>query len=176
MSLDRARLGGWACALAMIASAGSALAQEAADKPQNPVTGAVSQPFRDLSLVRDVVPATLIRAAEAPYDLTEASDCAALTARIDELDRLLGPDVDVPADKRKDGDDIIGSLLKGAFGLPFRGVVRRVTGAERRDRAKARAVLAGMARRSFLKGVSLERRCPGPPPAALPASAPPAAG
>lgn len=157
-------------ALALIgagALAASAAAQTTAkpDKP-DPVTGAVQQPFKDLNLMKDPIPPVLIRAAEAPYVETQPRDCAALRAELGELEQILGPDLDAA----KSGDsDLISQTLRSVTNIPFRGVVRKLTGAEKRERIRQRAVFAGVARRGFLKGV-VRSSCDAPPPAV--ASAP----
>jgi hypothetical protein len=116
----------------------------------------IAQPFKDLSLIREVAPEVLVQAAAAPY--RPAADCAALRAELAELDKALGPDVD----RVQAGDGLGGlvrDLISGAVGLPFRGVVRKVSGAEARDRALKAAVLSGMVRRGYLKGASAQLRC-----------------
>jgi hypothetical protein len=57
---------------------------------------------------------------------------------------------------------LVTDAVRGATALPFRGVIRRVTGAETRDKLRARAVLAGMTRRGFLKGWMQAGQCPAP--------------
>ena len=114
---------------------------------------AASQPFRDLSLIREVAPDPLLRAAEAPYSLADIRDCDSAAKALMALDAVLGPDISANA---KTGapqiQGLAAGLVSGAVGLPFRGVVRVVTGAEARDRALRTAVLAGMVRRGFIKG------------------------
>lgn len=117
------------------------------------LTRAVDQPLRDLSVVREEAPPVLRRAAAAPYDLASVSDCTTAAGELTELDAALGPDLAPGA--KGEGVTIHGlaaDLIGGAVGLPFRGVVRRVTGAETRDQALRAAVLAGMVRRGFIKG------------------------
>lgn len=123
--------------------------------------GAIEQPFRDLSIIRDQTPEALTASAEAPYTVEDARNCVALSAEIMRLDEALGPDVDVVRPKAGwVGADAIYSALRGALDLPFRGMIRRVTGAESRDREQARAVLAGMVRRGYLKGLARAADCP----------------
>lgn len=130
--------------------------------------GAIEQPFRDLSIIRDKTPEVLAASANAPYATDGAMDCAVLSAEIARLDEALGPDLDVVREKSGwVGEDAIYAALRGALDLPFRGIIRRVTGAERRDRDQARAVLAGMVRRGYLKGLARADDCP-PPPASPP--------
>lgn len=119
----------------------------------DPVGAAIQQPMRDLSLIRDLVPEALLRAAAAPYALQDRETCASLGEEVTALDAALGPDLQAGA--KVQGDTVggmAGALIGGAVGLPFRGVVRRITGADQRDRALKAAVLAGMVRRGFLKG------------------------
>jgi hypothetical protein len=116
----------------------------------DPVGEAISQPLRDLSLIRDRLPEAVIRAAAEPYLMP--TDCGAARTELTELDAALGPDVDATAATDGLGEHIVSEAIRSAAGLPFRGAVREITGAARRDRAAARAVLAATARRGFLKG------------------------
>jgi hypothetical protein len=43
--------------------------------------------------------------------------------------------------------------------IPFRGLIRELSGANAQDRAIQAAIQAGLARRGFLKGVGAVRRC-----------------
>ncbi|HET9159901.1 MAG TPA: hypothetical protein VFN88_04760, partial [Caulobacteraceae bacterium] len=91
-------------------------------------------------------------------------DCQTLVGEIAELNAALGPDVDVaPTKASRNAEELVGEAVRGAVGLPFRGVVRRVTGAEAHDRQLRRAVTAAVARRGFLRGVALGRDCTAPP-------------
>jgi hypothetical protein len=128
------------------------------------VDRAVGQPFRDLSVIREVAPPALLRAAEAPYDTAKVASCAAAQAEVADLNAALGPDIS--ADARTNSFSVgglAGDLMGGAIGIPFRGIVRYVTGAEERDQALRAAALAGMVRRGFLKGRMGVMGCPPPP-------------
>jgi hypothetical protein len=54
----------------------------------------MGQPFRDLSLVREVAPEVLQRAAAGPYDVARIASCAAAQAEVADLDAALGPDLE----------------------------------------------------------------------------------
>lgn len=125
-------------------------------------TEAATQPLRDLNLLRRKVPQPLQDAKDSPYRLADAQACSALRSQIAELDTALGPDVDSVA-KAKPGmvKALAADALSHAVKIPFRGVVRKISGAERRDRERRDALMAGMARRAFLKGV-IAGRCEGP--------------
>jgi hypothetical protein len=131
--------------------AGCAGAPSANPKP-DPFGAAIRQPMRDLSLIRDQSPATLQAAVQGPYAYDRAATCAALAREIAALDAVLGPDVDLPSEAKGLGDSLAADLIGGAFGLPYRGILRTVTGAAQRDRDLKAAILAGMVRRGFLKG------------------------
>lgn len=60
-------------------------------------------------------------------------------------------------------DQAVGMVRSKVDIIPFRGVVRRVSGADRHAKAVERAYQAGRLRRAFLKGLgaSLDPPCPG---------------
>lgn len=68
----------------------------------------------------------------------------------------------------------VGMVSSKANIIPFRGVVRKVTGAEKHAKEVDRAYQAGKLRRAFLKGVaaSLGPECLNPPMTTLPPGAP----
>ena len=137
-----------------------------------PQSGAIdqafTQPFRDLSLMRVDPSPALMSARAAPYATPEPATCPALANRIAELDMVLGQDVDNP-ESLNSVNNMAGALVSGAIrdavGLPFRGVVRRLSGAETRDRELRAYVLAGIVRRAYLKGVAQAHGCSVPAPA-----------
>ena len=146
------------------------LAGAAAAEPAKPsvVGEAVTQPLRDLSLMHEDPAAVLMAARAAPYATPQPATCAALAPRIAELDLALGHDLDDPSSLNS-LDNMAGALVGGAIrdavGLPFRGVLRRLSGAEARDRELRAYVLAGIVRRAFLKGVAQANNCPAVAPA-----------
>lgn len=110
-------------------------------------------------------PAALQAIVMEPYALSSPADCQAMAREITDLDGLLGPDVDILAKSGGDGGRALGSALRGA--IPYRWAMRLMTGAGRDDRRLRQAILAGTARRSFLKGVRRGQGCADtvPPPA-----------
>lgn len=142
----------------------------------DPLGTAMQQPMRDLSLIRDQVPTPLQTAAAAPYGLDQPLDCAELARQIAALDGVLGPDVDVLKADHKTAGSLAGELIDGALGLPYRGIVRTLTGAAQRDRDLKAAILAGMVRRGFLKGrqgIACGLKLASPKPLAAPGLDPP---
>jgi len=122
------------------------------------------QPFRDLGFVRLTPAEALTRAQEHPYAAPAtlangATDCPALTSEIVSLDIALGSDVDVAEQRQGMGSNLVAGAIRSAVSLPYRSVVRRITGAEHRDQVMQQATRAGMVRRAFLKGLRM-RDCP----------------
>lgn len=124
---------------------------------QPTIRGAVTQPLRDLNIMRTKVAEPLQTARAEPYAIKNLKACENIRAEIARLDEALGPDVD--EDQAQPGmvKTLAASAVRSAVKLPFSGVVRHLTGADARERVRQQSVQAGMARRAFLKGVALER-------------------
>lgn len=150
-----------AACIMTLAMPGAAAAQsgEKADSVTEDALDAVTQPLQDLNLRSKDVPTILIIAQAAPYELAavtgqaDAGDCQLIQREILQLEEVLGPDADRdPAEKglANKGLQMGGSIL-GGF-IPFRGVVRQLSGANAEREKMDRAIYAGIARRSYLKG------------------------
>jgi hypothetical protein len=135
-----------------------------ASAPQT-VGSAATTPLRDLNVVKAEIPPLLQQAQQGPYVLPANRQCSALAAQVAELDAVLGPDLDAPPEPRPDtserAQDEAGKALQRAAegAVPFRGWLRRLSGAERQDRRVAAAVEAGEARRAFLRGLRVGLDC-----------------
>lgn len=121
-----------------------------------------SQPARDVGMSRREVPPILQKAYDDPYSLKGLKTCKALSAEVTSLNGVLGPDYVVGNAYKENragklaeagGKTIINSII------PFRGLVREVTGAAPADRQMNAAIDAGLARRGFLRGVHLKQGC-----------------
>jgi hypothetical protein len=128
--------------------------------PSSEKIGAVlSQPARDLNLQRMHIPTELQAAAQTPYPDLPA-DCSAIEAEIAPLDKLLGPDMGSPQRKTAQRIDPWAIAQDAAGGVvPFRGIVRRLSGASAADEAYRDAVLAGFVKRAYLKGILSRLTC-----------------
>ncbi|KQW46413.1 MULTISPECIES: hypothetical protein [unclassified Roseateles] len=154
-----------AAALALTACASSS---------QDKVSKAATTPLSDLNVVRADIPDVLKAALAAPYAPPADTSCPALAAGIQALDEVLGPDLDAPPSRGSSGllergeDAATGALQRTAEGVvPFRGWVRKLSGAERYARQVSAAITAGGVRRGFLRGVSVAKACvAAPAPAA----------
>ncbi len=131
---------------------------------------AATTPLADLNVTREDVPGVLLAALKNPYQLPAIQNCVALSLEIRELDEVLGADLDAqasPADpslaRRASSlvqDQAVGALQRTAEGLiPFRGWVRKLSGAERHSKYVLASIAAGSARRAFLKGYAASEHC-----------------
>lgn len=124
---------------------------------------AAAQPLRDLNLLRDPSAPALQQALLNPYAAPLPRTCATILAGIAELDLALGPDLDDPAygasDASRLGEELAADAVRDLLGLPYRGIIRRVSGAAEQERMLKRRILAGFVRRSYLKGVGESLGC-----------------
>jgi hypothetical protein len=121
----------------------------------------VSQPVRDVGIEKTKTPPLLIEASRNPYGMAGAATCRQIAASISDLSAVIGPDYTSTAAAKKQslvkagGQAVVNSLI------PFRGIVREVSGAAPAERRYDSAVTAGFARRGFLRGLQRARNCRG---------------
>ncbi|MGB3844406.1 hypothetical protein EAO27_19070 [Sphingopyxis sp. YF1] len=112
------------------------------------------------------VPPKLLAIQGDPYSLAGFGKCAAIIREVEELNAVLGPDINERVDeslakKREKTAGRVAGNVAGSF-IPFGGLIGEVTGANAERRRYAIAVYAGTVRRGFLKGVGIERGCKAP--------------
>ena len=149
--------------LALFAALALAVPAHAQMMPEPDVTEVAKTPLRDLNIDPRDIPKVLQVAARDPYATRGLGKCDTLVAEIAALDSVLGADYDIAQGDGRDrisegriGQSVVGSVI------PFRGILREVTGAADNDRTLRAAYTAGMVRRAFLKGWGLGRGCPYP--------------
>jgi hypothetical protein len=131
------------------------------------VRDAATTPLSDLNVVRADIPPVLAAAQKAPYAAPADKSCGALAADVQALDAALGADLDTPATGsnpsliERGAADALRNTAEGV--IPFRGWVRKLTGAERYSREVAAAIAAGTIRRAYLKGIAQAGGCAAPP-------------
>ena len=122
----------------------------------------VTQPARDVGVSRKAIPPPLVKATNDPYSLTGLKNCRQIAAAVAELNEVIGPDFSGSAQYRENrmaklaaagGRSVVNSII------PFRSLVREVTGAAPADRRLRAAIDAGFARRGYLRGVYATRGC-----------------
>jgi hypothetical protein len=116
-------------------------------------------PFRDLNISSEDIDPILLKALADVYATEGTQSCDAIHMKIAELDNALGDDFDLP--RGDDGGLSVGRVAQSVVGslLPFRGILREVTGANEKRREQELAAAAGLVRRGFLKGVGLAQGC-----------------
>lgn len=121
-------------------------------------------PLRDVNLVRDGIPEVLTAALGNAYAPPVDGSCDGLAREVTALTAILGTDLDTGSAERE--EDVASAILVGAVQglIPYRSVLRRLSGAHARERRAAAAMAAGSVRRAYLKGLGEQQGCL--PPAA----------
>lgn len=130
-------------------------------------------PLRDFNISSAEIPPVLLEAKEKPYAAPFDQSCESLGRQVSVLDDVLGADIDAESvteeqsktarAKAAVGNAAAGALQKTVEGaIPFRGWVRKLSGAERHSNQVTAAIAAGTARRAFLKGLALGKACQQP--------------
>jgi hypothetical protein len=141
-----------------------------ASDTQSRVVSAATTPLSDLNIVKAKIPAILKKSVKAPYTIPADQTCTGIAQEIHKLDEVLGADIDTPATKANPpliewgmesvNDATLGTIKRSAEGvIPFRGWVRKLSGAERYSKEVSAAISAGSIRRAFLKGVGSTHGC-----------------
>ncbi|MBO9707780.1 MAG: hypothetical protein J7521_06175 [Caulobacter sp.] len=121
-----------------------------------------TQPARDVGVMKREIPPILVTARDDPYSLKGLKTCKQLAAEVTRLNEVLGPDYTVGNELKENkagklaeagGKSVVNAII------PFRGIVRELTGAAPADRRMNAAVDAGLARRGFLRGVHAKQGC-----------------
>ena len=143
-----------------------ALALAACASGEKNVRDAANTPLSDLNVVRADIPSVLAAAQKAPYAAPADKSCGALAADVQALDAALGADLDTPPTGsnpsliERGAADALRNTAEGV--IPFRGWVRKLSGAERYSRDVAAAIAAGTIRRAYLKGIAQAGDCTAP--------------
>lgn len=170
--------------LALFATACASSPDPSPDAPQKPsatdraiqqsqdgFSDAAMSPLEDVNLKRDKIPEEF-QGIKNPYEVDIEISCDAIAAEVERLTAVLGRDWDVPPPDKEglstraaDGAstaflDTVAGTASGV--IPFRGVVRTVTGANSHARKVRKAYERGSHRRTFLKGIGLIKECPYP--------------
>ncbi|HEX5262047.1 MAG TPA: hypothetical protein VFW13_00870 [Phenylobacterium sp.] len=149
-------------------SDGSPRVETTSEANRENLKGVAEAPLRDLNVLRTKIPEVLLQAMADPYERPRLPTCAQLTILLEPLNDALGADLDAP---EPDADDLLGRGRTTAYGfmagaasdvIPFRGWVRKLTGAERHDHLVQAAITAGAVRRAYLKGLGEAKGCDPP--------------
>ncbi len=158
----------YAAAALLIVSTPPAFAQAPGERVRETgkaVGDAVTQPLSDANLRRKEIPAQLIAVRNDPYALDGIRTCNQIIAAVENMDAALGVDFDraAPEDRQQTerrAAKVAGGVIGGL--VPFRGLIREISGANKSDEDYRAAIYAGAVRRGFLKGYGKARRCAPP--------------
>jgi predicted small secreted protein len=130
-------------------------------------------PLNDFNLRRTEIP-PFLDAIVSPYEPVKVLTCGAIASDVGALTSILGPDSDAlpgPEDTmgQQLGDQAAGLALDTVSStvtdfIPFRSVVRQISGATAWERRLRDAYERGIQRRAYLKGIGASMGCA--PPAA----------
>ncbi len=151
------------------------------EKSVHDAVDAATGPLDDLNVKQIEIPPLLQKVAEDPYRSKKPIKCEEIRKELAELEVLLGPDIKAKGVKyasnesilsdvqnveipdttsiANSGIDLARGLVMGAIRsqtniLPFRSIIRRITGANRHQREVEEAYFAGKLRRAYLKGLA----------------------
>ncbi len=155
--------------VATMLTASPAFAAPPGERPmerREAVERAVTQPLSDVNIKRRDIPPALIAIRDNPYSLEGIASCNDLIDAIRQLDAVLGADFDQVsfADRAQKRRETASGLAGGIVSslIPFRALVREVSGANKSENEFRAAIYAGVVRRGFLKGYGQMRRCKPP--------------
>lgn len=120
------------------------------------------QPARDMGLSKRKIPPVLEDALADPYGIRSLKTCSQLAAAVRTLNDALGPDYEAGGEYRENrAGKLAAAGAKSVINsiIPYRSLVREITGAAPADRHMNAVVDAGLARRGFLRGVQYKQRC-----------------
>ena len=140
----------------------------AIEKSQSGFGEAALSPLEDVNLKRAKIPDEF-KDIKNPYLVDVETSCEIIAKEVITLDALLGRDWDIPppdkeglSNRAADGAStaFLDTVASGASGLiPYRGIVRTVTGANSHATKVRKAYERGSHRRTFLKGIGLVKGC-----------------
>jgi hypothetical protein len=155
-----------------------------ANNGANELIDAATGPLEDLNLKRKDIPPVLEALLTDPYAHPKKMECKAIQEELTQLDDLLGPDYDsgkiklqlasansdeiklpempdtdtlVDTGESMAHDGIMGFIHSQTNIMPFRSLIRLVSGADRHEKEVKQAYQAGQLRRAYLKGVAEDR-------------------
>lgn len=138
-------------------------AQSGLDKVGDTMENIGTKPLKDFNIIKPKVAPEIERIMAAPYALTGIKTCAQFRTAVNKLTAVLGPDVDSPQTQKSDKSpaEVALGLGESAAGgiIPFSGIIRRLSGAEARQKYAQAAIYAGSVRRAYLKGTARAKGC-----------------
>ena len=148
----------------------SASVEVAVNRTNEGFEDAALAPLSDLNLRKAEIPQRL-KDLPSPYAPIPSNGCEGIREEVNALTAILGHDVDyTPPEGEEDdlheaaGEEAanltLGTVESATTGfIPFRGLVRRATGASAHEKRLRAAYQKGQQRRAYLKGVGKQKGC-----------------
>ncbi|WP_062732525.1 hypothetical protein [Sphingobium abikonense] len=160
-------------AATLLAGTASAQEKEKRDDTMDKAGRIASQPARDIGLDKDEIPPILTKAVDNPYAAPASRSCKGLNRELGALNAVLGDDFTASkeANENRTGKiaEAVGKTVVNSL-IPFRGLVREISGAAPAERRLQAAVTAGIARRGYIRGMAAAKGCKIAPIAPEPAA------
>ncbi len=158
--MSRSAIASWSFASALALAAAPASAQKVVTEDEVGPVDVAMTPVEDLNLRRDPIPPILLQAWAEPYANPGLDRCDELRDEIGNLDAVLGEDFDSAPPRRRNLDaGKIAQRVLASF-IPYRGLIRELSGAEKHEFEFRQAISAGLMRRAYLKGLGEAMGCP----------------
>lgn len=143
-------------ALTLAAATGLAAHAQPADPPEAVKPGKQE----GLGLIGPDIPQVLKDAQAFPYTPPAGNACESIYTELAALDQALGPDIDDPKPEGGAGGVVEGAVMTVAKSfIPYRSLVRILTGAGKKEQDLIEAAIAGSARRGYLRGLQANLSC-----------------
>lgn len=132
--------------------------------------GVAKAPLQDFNLMKEEIPPILL-SIKYPYKIDGPVYCDQLAREVADLNSVLGMGLDHISEEMATNEKAAEAATNAATSaledaatgwLPYRSIVRRLTGATKHERAIRKAYQNGRIRRAFLKGVGGAFQCPYP--------------
>jgi hypothetical protein len=143
--------------------------QTTTDAERHDLGSAAEAPLHDFNVVRTKIPQPLLEALADPYGRPPGRlNCEDIDVMLTPLNDALGADLDEPPRSpddllhRSKGFTLGAAATAASSAIPFRGWIRKLSGAEQHDKYVQDAITAGAVRRAYLKGLGEAKSCPPP--------------
>lgn len=147
------------------------ITEQALERTSSGISGAASAPLKDMNIIREDIP-DLLKEIKNPYNIDPAMTCEEIIVRVDALNAVLGRDWDIPPPDKKSMEEraadgastaVLDTIASQASGvIPYRGIVRTLSGATSHTKKVIKAYERGSHRRTYLKAIGLMNACPHP--------------
>lgn len=122
---------------------------------------AAASPLEDLNVRQTEIPVEL-ETMKNPYFPAADESCTGLRLEISRYDEMLGLDFGPKGEDRSGDSTMAASATSAGLAavIPFRGLIRFASGANKYEERVELAYRKGVSRRAYLRGKAAEKKCP----------------